>query len=277
MTSDVNLAYTGRVPGITWITLDNREAAQIRSTENPAKVVFVFPDRSLPDRELAIEMMQTAPVFADHMFRCHTAFADLGDWSLLGSLRASGSAARLDRIDVAQPVLFAITVSLAKQWQVLGIHPAGVLGHSLGEIAAAYIAGALSLSEAANVVAMRSKALSAIHDCDLDRTLRTRFPVEPISRAAQVEMWVETMREELSGLRARTADTEFISTVTGAGLDTSILDGDYWSANLRQPALFEHAVRWASERGYRTFIEVSPHPELTGEILKALGDRTVDA
>ena len=58
-------------------------------------------------------------------------------------------------------------------------------------------------------------------------------------------------------------DIAFISAVTGAGLDTSILDGDYWFANLRQPVLFEQAVWWAYEHGYRTFIESSPHPVLT--------------
>ncbi|PRC55583.1 hypothetical protein C6A85_42790, partial [Mycobacterium sp. ITM-2017-0098] len=75
--------------------------------------------------------------------------------------------------------------------------------------------------------------------------------------------------------QARTSDVAFISTVTGAALNTSILDGDYWSANLGQPAQFGHAVRWASDHGYRMFIEASPQPELTADILKSLGDRTV--
>ena len=56
------------------------------------------------------------------------------------------------------------------------------------------------------------------------------------------------------------------------GLDTSILDGDYWFANLRQPVLFEQAVRWSYEHGYRTFIESSPHPVLTVGIQESLED-----
>ncbi|PRC49302.1 hypothetical protein C6A85_75430, partial [Mycobacterium sp. ITM-2017-0098] len=132
--------------------------------------------------------------------------------------------------EVAQPVLFAITVSMAKQWQALGMQPSAVLGNGFGEIAAAYIAGALSLPDAAKVVALRSRAVSAID------------PVEDISRAAQVETWTEALREQLSGVQARTSDVAFISTVTGAALNTSILDGDYWSANLGQPAQFGHAV-----------------------------------
>ena len=60
----------------------------------------------------------------------------------------------LDRVDVVQPVLFAVMVSLAAQWRALGVHPDAVLGHSQGEIAAAYVAGALSLRDAAKVVTL---------------------------------------------------------------------------------------------------------------------------
>ena len=82
----------------------------------------------------------------------------------------------------------------------------------------------------------------------------------------------ETLRESLSGLQPRTGEIAFISAVTGAGLDTKILDGDYWFANLRQPVLFEQAVRWSYEHGYRTFVESSPHPVLIAGIQESLED-----
>ena len=100
----------------------------------------------------------------------------------------------------------------------------------------------------------------------------TRIPVDYASHSAHVEALRETLRESLSGLQPRTGDIAFISAVTGAGLDTSILDGDYWFANLRQPVLFEQAVRWSYEHGYRTFIESSPHPVLTVGIQESLED-----
>src|SRR6185503_9353404 len=90
------------------------------------------------------------------------------------------------------------------------------------------------------------------------------------SHSADVEELRETLRELLSGLRPRTGDIAFISAVTGAGLDTSVLDGDYWFANLRQPVLFEQSVRWSYEHGYRTFIESSLHPVLKVDILESL-------
>ena len=108
--------------------------------------------------------------------------------------------------------------------------------------------------------------------CERDDVPATRIPVDYASHSAQVEELRETLRESLSGLQPRTGDIAFISAVTGAGLDTSILDGDYWFANLRQPVLFEQAVRWAYEHGYRTFIESSPHPVLTVGIQESLED-----
>jgi pimaricinolide synthase PimS1 len=74
-------------------------------------------------------------------------------------LRGVPGAPGLERIDVLQPVLFAVVVALADLWRACGVRPAAVVGHSQGEIAAAYVAGGLSLEDAARVVALRSRAL----------------------------------------------------------------------------------------------------------------------
>ena len=111
---------------------------------------------------MAVELLDSAPAFADQMRLCDAAFAEFVDWSLLEAVRGGVGSPSLDRVDVVQPVLFAVMVSLAAQWRALGIQPDAVLGHSQGEIAAAYVAGALSLRDAAKVVTLRSKAISAI-------------------------------------------------------------------------------------------------------------------
>ena len=113
-------------------------------------------------------------------------------------------------------------------------------------------------------------------ECERDDVPATRIPVDYASHSTQVEMLRETLRESLSGLQPRACDIAFISAVTGAGLDTSILDGDYWFANLRQPVLFEQAVRWSYEHGYRTFIEASPHPVLNVGIQESLEEYGAD-
>ena len=74
-------------------------------------------------------------------------------------MRGVPGAPGLDRVDVVQPVLWAVMVSLAALWRSVGVVPDAVIGHSQGEIAAACVAGALSLEDAARVVALRSRLL----------------------------------------------------------------------------------------------------------------------
>ncbi|MEU1313362.1 SDR family NAD(P)-dependent oxidoreductase, partial [Streptomyces cinnamoneus] len=82
------------------------------------------------------------------------------DWDLVGVLTGAEGAPSLDRVDVVQPALFAVLVSLAALWRSYGVEPSAVVGHSQGEIAAACVAGALSLRDAACVVALRSQAIA---------------------------------------------------------------------------------------------------------------------
>ena len=286
------------------------------------RTVFVFPGHGSNWTRSAVELLDSSVAFADEMSRCDAAFDQFVDWSLLEAVRGGTGSPNLERVDVLQPVAFAVMVSLVAQWRdAYGIHPDAVLGHSHGEIAAAYVAGGLSLEAAARVIALRSRAISAIagtggmvtirwpaervlgliepwhqsisiaaHDgpsstvitgyasaldelmagCERDDVPAARLPVGYTSYSTEVEPLRETIRETLSGLRPRTGDIPFISGLTGAGLDTSILDGDYWFANLRQPVLFEQAVRWSYEHGYRAFVEVSPQPVLNESIQESL-------
>ncbi|MGK4598620.1 acyltransferase domain-containing protein, partial [Amycolatopsis sp. w19] len=123
------------------------------------KAVFVFPGQGSQWVGMAEELLLAAPVFAESMAECEVAFSSFVDWKLSGVL---SDAAALERVDVVQPVLFAVMVSLARLWRACGVEPAAVVGHSQGEIAAACVAGALSLDDAARVVCLRSKAILAL-------------------------------------------------------------------------------------------------------------------
>ena len=79
------------------------------------------------------------------------------DWSLTEEIEASPERSRLGEVDVVQPVLFAIEVALAELWRSWGVKPNAVVGHSMGEVAAAHIAGALSLGDAARIICRRSR------------------------------------------------------------------------------------------------------------------------
>ncbi|TDE16935.1 type I polyketide synthase, partial [Actinomadura sp. 6K520] len=102
------------------------------------RIVFVFPGQGSQWPGMATQLLRTSPVFADHIHACHQALAPHTDWSLLDLLHQRHTAPNLERVDVVQPALFAVMTALAKLWQHHGIHPHAVIGHSQGEIAAAY-------------------------------------------------------------------------------------------------------------------------------------------
>ncbi|WP_433683183.1 SDR family NAD(P)-dependent oxidoreductase [Nocardia sp. CA-119907] len=124
------------------------------------RIAFVFPGNGSQWEGMALGLLDSGGAFAESIAECEAALAPYVDWSLTAVLRGSSAAPRLDRVDVVQPALFAVMVSLARMWQAAGVEPDVVIGHSHGEIAAAYIAGGLSLSDAARVVALRSRALA---------------------------------------------------------------------------------------------------------------------
>ncbi|MGW1958623.1 acyltransferase domain-containing protein, partial [Streptomyces sp. NPDC001920] len=128
------------------------------SAAHAAKPVFVFPGQGAQWVAMADGLLDDSRAFRECVEACEAAFAPYLDWSVLSVLRQEAEAPSLDRVDVVQPVLFTMMVSLAAAWRDLGVEPAAVVGHSQGEIAAAHIAGGLSLDDAARVVALRSQA-----------------------------------------------------------------------------------------------------------------------
>ena len=126
------------------------------------KTVFVLPGQGGQYPGMGKELYEHHPVFAETVDDCDNALHPFTGWSVREVLCQDPAAPALDRVDVVQPVLFTMMVSLAELLSRYGIVPDAVIGHSQGEIAAAYIAGVLPLPEAARVVARRSQALSAL-------------------------------------------------------------------------------------------------------------------
>ncbi|UJW29741.1 type I polyketide synthase [Saccharothrix sp. AJ9571] len=125
-------------------------------------VVFVFPGQGSQWVGMALGLLESSPVFAERLGECAAALSAFVDWSLLDVVRGVVGAPSLERVDVVQPVLWAVMVSLAEVWRSYGVVPAAVVGHSQGEIAAACVAGGLSLEDGARVVALRSQALTVL-------------------------------------------------------------------------------------------------------------------
>jgi mycoketide-CoA synthase len=126
------------------------------------KTVFVLPGQGGQYPGMGRELYEHHRVFADMVDDCDKALHPFTGWSVRDVLCGDPAAPSLDRVDVVQPALFTMMVSLAEVLGSYGIVPDAVIGHSQGEIAAAYIAGVLSLPAAAEVVARRSQALSDV-------------------------------------------------------------------------------------------------------------------
>jgi acyl transferase domain-containing protein/acyl carrier protein len=140
------------------------------------RVVFVFPGQGSQWLGMGRGLLQSSPVFRRAVEACDRALREHVAWSLLDQLTADETTSRLAEIDVVQPVLWAIQVALAAHWRAWGIEPAAVVGHSMGEIAAAHVAGALTLSDAASVICRRSRLMKSLSG-------RGRMALVELSRA----------------------------------------------------------------------------------------------
>ncbi|HEV2639090.1 MAG TPA: acyltransferase domain-containing protein [Actinocrinis sp.] len=125
-------------------------------------VAFVFPGQGSEWPGMGRDLLRTSRVFRETIAACEDALSEVVDWSVGAVLRGEDGAASLRRPDVLQPTLLAMTVGLAELWRSCGVRPAAVTGHSQGEIAAAWLAGALSLPDALRVSALRSRLFTEL-------------------------------------------------------------------------------------------------------------------
>ena len=123
------------------------------------KVAFLFSGHGSQWPGMAAELLGASPFFARCMAECEEALSPFIDWSPHDVLRRSDDE-WLRQVDVVQPIIFSAMVSLARLWRACGVEPAALIGHSQGEIAAAYVAGGLSLEDAARIAAIRSRMIS---------------------------------------------------------------------------------------------------------------------
>jgi len=125
------------------------------------RVGFVFSGQGAQWWAMGRELIEAEPVFRKAMEACDAAIRGHAGWSVIEELRRPEAESRVAETQVAQPALFALQVSLAALWEAWGVRPAAVTGHSVGEIAALHLAGALSLDEAARIIVRRGAIMQA--------------------------------------------------------------------------------------------------------------------
>ena len=260
-------------------------------------VAFVFSGQGSQWARMGAGLLDWSPAFSRRFAECGEALSPFVDWDLH---QAVADEELLSRVDVVQPVLWAVMVSLADVWRSFGVRPAAVVGHSQGEIAAACVAGALSLEDGARVVALRSRALRELSGSGGMASVPLpagEIPLDGLSVAAVNGPRSTVVSGEAAALKrlvgqvegARRIDVDYASHspaveglrdrlladlagVTGGPADVWFestvtgepqdLDAAYWYRNLRETVRFEGAVRRLVERGCDVFVEVSPHPVL---------------
>ena len=134
-------------------------AAGRRPRGGDTRVAFVFSGQGPQWARMGAELVAREPVFRDTLADLDARFRRLAGWSLTSALAEPTESSRLHETEVAQPAIFAVQVALAALWDSWGVRPDAVVGHSIGELAALYVAGVLSLDDAVRIVWHRGRIM----------------------------------------------------------------------------------------------------------------------
>ena len=125
--------------------------------EQAARVTFVMSGQGPQWWGMGRELMRHEPVFRATIEACEKAMLPFAKFSLAEELARSEDASQMQRTEISQPAIFAMQMGLAELWKSWGVQPAAVVGHSVGEVAAACIAGILTLEQAAKIIVLRGR------------------------------------------------------------------------------------------------------------------------
>ncbi|MEU1488455.1 type I polyketide synthase [Streptomyces sp. NPDC005752] len=235
--------------------------------------VFVFPGQGSQWVGMAAGLMESSVVFGERLAECGAALEPFTDWSLVDVLRGESGAPGFGRVDVVQPVLWAVMVSLAEVWRAAGVVPAAVMGHSQGEIAAACVSGGLSLEDGARVVALRSRAIVELSG--LGGMVSVAEPAERVE--GRLVAW-----EGRLSVAAVNGPSSVVVSGDGDALDELLLvckadevrckriDVDYASHSAHVERIHDRLLEVLADLSPRTS-EVPLYSTVTGELLDTAG------
>jgi acyl transferase domain-containing protein/NADPH:quinone reductase-like Zn-dependent oxidoreductase/aryl carrier-like protein len=129
------------------------------SADRRPRLAFVCSGQGPQWWAMGRRLLREEPVFRDVIERCDAIVRRLGEWSLLDELTAGESRSRMDNTAISQPCIFALQVGLAELWAAWGVRPEALVGHSVGEVAAAYLAGVFSLEDAVRIIYQRGRCM----------------------------------------------------------------------------------------------------------------------
>ncbi len=286
--------------------------------------VFVFTGMGPQWWAMGRDLLTAGGAFASAAAEIDGVFRRIAGWSVVEELLRCEDESRVTSTSVAQPANFLIQVALTRELAARGITPSAVLGHSVGEVSAAYVSGMLSLFDALLVAYHRSRLqettagtggmlaiglpadevrplldselaidIAAMNSpssvtvagdvCQLEslaeiltergvfnRLLRVEVPYH----SRRMEPILSELRTALSGLAPQQPRIPLYSSVTAEAVATDfredLWDAAYWCANVREPVRFADTVKVILRAGSRVFVEVGPHPVLSGNIREVM-------
>ncbi|XP_078056372.1 phthioceranic/hydroxyphthioceranic acid synthase-like [Mustelus asterias] len=300
--------------------------AEVSQTKTGAKLVFVFCGNGVLYQGMCKQLLQTEPKFRTQIEEIEQAFKPYTNIKLLDLIQ--DDCADFTKPDVAQPVLFAIQMAIVSLLKFWGVQPDILIGHSVGEIAAAHCAGILSLQDAVKVLYHRSVLqstvtggrmlvvsnlpLSTVSDkldsysgrlCIAAFNSPSSCTVSGDSKAVDklytelsssfggknvflhildvpaayhshlMEPILKQMKENIGNLEKHETEKKVISTVTGQLVSRDdCVTGEYWAKNIRNPVVFEQAIRTAvAEVKSAVFVEIGPKRALQRYIKEIVG------
>ncbi|MDO1449031.1 SDR family NAD(P)-dependent oxidoreductase [Rhodocytophaga aerolata] len=141
-----------------------------------SKLGFIYSGQGPQWFAMGQQLLNSSAVFREVILRIDQLFSKIADWSLLEEMSRNEATSRIGETRIAQPAIMAIQIGLTEVWKSWGILPDGVVGHSIGEVAAAYAAGALTLEQAVEVIYHRSRGQDKA--TDKGRMLAVGLPLD---------------------------------------------------------------------------------------------------
>ncbi len=133
------------------------EIAEGRVNEKKEKIVFIFSGQGPQWWGMGRQLFENEPIFRQWIEKLDGMLGKHADWSLIEELTKDEESSRIGETNIAQPSLFSIQIALYEMWKAVGVHPKAVVGHSIGEVAAGYVSGALTLEQAVLLIFHRSR------------------------------------------------------------------------------------------------------------------------
>lgn len=291
-----------------------------RTVADGTAPVFVFSGMGPQWWRMGRDLLAAGGPFARAAAELDEVFADLSGWSVIDELRRDEADSLVTSTAVAQPANLLVQVGLAAELAHYGVHPKAIIGHSVGEVSAAYVSGMLTLQDAVKVGYHRSRlqattagsggmlavglsegealewvtqradlCIAAVNSPSGVTLAGTHSAIAKLSdeltdlgvfaRQLRVEVpyhshlmdpILSDLTESLADLAPRTPIVPLYSTVTSAPVTGPDWGAEYWCANVRERVRFADAMTAVIDAGERVFLEVGPHPVLSGNVKEIL-------